>query len=422
MGDASPRMTRFGVLQEPQFRLLWLGQTASLAGDALLDVAVAFAVLESGGTAADLGIVFAAYMTAHVALLLVGGVWADRLPRQLVMVACDVVRAAAETVMAALLLTGSAEVWQLALGAAVVGGASSFFAPASTGLVPQTVSPGRLQQANALLSLSRTSSRIIGPALAGLIIAVSNTGVVFVLDAVTFGLSAVSLLLLRPRPRPTEASARPAQSFRADLRAGWREVVSRRWLVLSLLAFGVGNAASGFAFVLGPVIAEERLGGAAAWGLALTGTGVGGVIGGVLALRVRPSRPLRIAFLVTSLMSLPALALASGVPALVVAAALAASTIGIELANAWWFTLLQQRIPEEALSRVSSYDWLVSFVFQPTGFLLAGPLALTLGAGPTLVAAAVAVIGADAAVLLFREVRDLRWAPEGAPAAAVTAN
>jgi len=405
---AEPKASRFGVLQEPQFRLLWVGQTASLAGDALLDLAVAFAVLESGGTAADLGIVFAAYMAAHVALLLVGGVWADRLPRQLVMVGCDIVRAVAEIGIAALLLTETAQIWQLALGAAVVGGASSFFAPASTGLIPQTVSRGRLQQANALLSLSRTSSRIVGPALAGLIVAASNAGVVFVIDAITFSVSAVSLLMLRPRP--SDSPRPPAQSFRADLASGWREVVSRRWLILSLLAFGVANAASGFVYVLGPVIAQERLGGAAPWGLALTGTGVGGVIGGVLALRVRPSRPLRMAFIVMSLVSLPAFALGGGTPLLVVAFGLAGAAIGIELGNTWWFTLLQEQIPEDALSRVSSYDWLVSMVFQPTGLLLVGPVALALGAGPTLLGAGLLIVAVDVGVLLSRDVRTVGWA------------
>lgn len=408
---AEGRATRLGVLREPQFRLLWLGQTASFAGDGLLDVAVAFAVLESGGSAADLGFVFAASMAARVALLLAGGVWADRLPRQLVMVACDVVRGVAELVMAVLLLSGTAQVWQLALGGAVVGGASAFFGPASSGLIPQTVSAARLQQANALLSLSRTSTRIAGPALAGLILAASSSGVVFVIDAITFAVSAASLLLLRPAA--ANPGERAPQTFFADLASGWREVVARRWLLLSIIAFGIGNAASGFPWVLGPVVAAERLGGAAGWGLALVGGGVGGFVGGVLALRLRPSRPLRMAFIVTALMSLPAFALGAGAPVPLVALAFAGSSIGIELANAWWFTLLQQKVPEEALSRVSSYDWLVSLVFQPLGFLVAGPMALAFGAGPTLMAAGAVIVAVDVVVLLVREIRDVRWGSDG---------
>lgn len=117
---------RLGALGEPQFRLLWIGQTASAAGDALIFVAVAFAVIGVGGSAADLGIVFAAFTVSNVALVLAGGVWADRLPRQLVMVACDIVRGVAEVILALLLIGGAAQVWHIALGAAVIGGASAF--------------------------------------------------------------------------------------------------------------------------------------------------------------------------------------------------------------------------------------------------------------------------------------------------------
>jgi MFS family permease len=405
--ETSPRSSRLGILRESQFRLLWIGQTASLAGDAVLEIAVAFAVLEIGGSVADLGIVFAAYITAHVALVLAGGVWADRLPRQRVMVACDVIRAVVEVGMGILLVSGTAEVWQLALAAALVGGAGAFFVPASTGLIPQLVSPARLQQANAMLSLSRTSTRIVGPAVAGLLIALTSTGVVFLVDAATFVVSAVSLLLLRAVPAPARDSKGP--TFKDDLVAGWREVASRRWLWASLLAFGVGNMAATFAYVLGPVIALERLGGAAVWGLVVTGTGVGGVVGGIVALRLRPARPLRAAFLIVSLTALPALALAGSLPALIVAGGMAGSALGIELTNAWWFTLLQEEIPTESLSRVSSYDWLVSLVFQPTGLLLAGPIALALGTDPTLLLSAGIIAVEVVLVLLVREVRDHRW-------------
>ena len=184
------RGTALGALSEPQFRLLWIGQTASAAGDSLIPVAVAFAVLGIGGTATDLGIVFAAFTVAHVALVLAGGVVADRLPRQLVMVACDLVRFVGEVVLAVLLITHNAQIWHIAVGAAVIGGASAFFLPASGGLIPQTVSAGRLQQANALMSLSRSATGIFGPPIAGLLIVTTGIGVIFLVDAATFVLSA----------------------------------------------------------------------------------------------------------------------------------------------------------------------------------------------------------------------------------------
>jgi MFS family permease len=410
------RAAWLGPLGERQFRLLWVGQTASAAGDALVFVAVAFAVLQVGGSAADLGIVFAAFTLANVALVLAGGVWADRLPRQLVMVACDLVRGVAEVILALLLLSGTAQVWHIAVGAAAIGGAGAFFGPASLGLIPQTVSAGRLQQANALIGLSRNASRIIGPPISGALIALSSTGVVFLVDAATFGISAVSLLMLRPAPR----EARPAepQPFFAELASGWREVTARRWILAAICTFAVSNVAAAPFIVLGPIVAQDHLGGPAAWGLILTGGGIGGVIGGVLALRLRPRRPLMTGFLIMAATSLPLLALVGPLPVLLIAGSSMLSLMAIELANTWWYTMLQQHVPEHARSRVSSYDWLVSLVFQPLGFVLAGPLAARIGLTATLVGAAVIALVANYGVLLVPAVREVRWVEEKeAPAA-----
>lgn len=406
------RPNPLGALGERQFRLLWIGQTASVSGDALVFVAIAFAVLQVGGSAADLGIVFAAFTIANVALVLAGGVWADRLPRQLVMVACDVVRGVAEVILALLLLGGTAQVWHIAVAAAAVGGAGAFFAPASQGLIPQTVSAGRLQQANALMGLSRNGSRIFGPPISGALIALSSVGVVFLVDAFTFAVSAVSLLMLRPTP----GEARPAerQPFMAELASGWREVTARPWIVAAICTFAVSNMAAAPFIILGPVVAQDRLGGAAAWGLILTGGGIGGVIGGLLALRLRPQRPLLTGFLIMAATSLPALALVGPVPVLLIAGSSMLSLMSIELANTWWYTMLQQHVPEHARSRVSSYDWLVSLVFQPLGFLLAGPLAAWIGLPATLIGSAVIALLANYGVLLVRAVRDVRWVDEAA--------
>jgi len=410
--ESTPPGGRLGALTEPQFRLLWIGQTASLAGDGLIPVAIAFAVLRIGGTAVDLGIVFAAFTVAHVALVLVGGVWADRLPRQLVMVVCDIVRGVGEVVLAVLLITGSAQIWHIAVGAAVIGAASAFFLPASSGLVPQTVSPGRLQQANALMSLSRGATRIFGPPISGLVIAFYGTGAIFLIDAATFGISAVSLLLLRPVPGEKRDEPQP---FFAELAAGWREVVERRWILAAICAFALTNLATSPFFILGAVIADQQLGGSAAWGLILTGSGIGGLIGSLLALRWRPRRPLFVGFGISIAMALPLLALVGPLPTLLIAASSLVSLASIQLSNTWWFTMLQQHVPEHARSRVSSYDWLVSLVFQPLGFMLAGPLAGWIGIPATLLGAAALAIGANLGVLSVRAVREVRWVEDAAP-------
>ncbi|HEY8921365.1 MAG TPA: MFS transporter [Candidatus Limnocylindria bacterium] len=400
-----------GALSEPQFRLLWIGQTTSAFGDGLTFLAIAFAVLHIGGKATDLGLVFAAFFAAYVSFVLVGGVWADRLPRQLVMVAADLVRGVVQVIIGLLLLTGEAHVWQIAIGVAVYGAASAFFQPASTGLVPQTVSAGRLQQANALMSISRNGGSILGPPVSGLIVAFAGTGAVFMIDAATFGISAISLLLLRPVERTAPEVRQP---FLAELAGGWREVLARPWIAAALVAFGISNASGAAFFILGPVIADAQLGGAAAWGLVLTGGAIGGVLGGLLALRIRPRRPLLVGFAVMSLIALQPLSLVGPAPVLLIAGAFLLGFGAGELTNTWWFTMLQQHVPEHARSRVSSYDWLVSFIFQPLGFLAVGPLSQAIGPTATLVGAASLILLADITVTLLPSIRSVTWVPEEA--------
>lgn len=396
--------SRLGPLGERPFRLLWLGQATSGIGDAMTPVALTFAVLGATGSAGDLGIVLAAYTLAHAGFLLVGGVWADRLERRLVMLACDVVRASVQGAMAFLLLTGEPPLWQFVAGALIVGSAESFFSPASTGLVPQTVSASRLQQANALLAMSRTGSWVFGPALSGVVVAAAGPGWVFLVDAATFAASAVFLALLRVRPGAPAAR----QPFVADLALGWREVRRRRWLWSSLLAFGLGNLAWGAVAVLGPLVAQRELGGAAAWGLIAAGGGVGGILGGVVALRWRPARPLLASHAIVVAMGLHLVAFAVPLPVVGLVSWAAVVGLSMVLANSLWETFLQRSVPPETLSRISSYDWMVSLVFMPLGFAIWGPLAQAIGISETLLLAAALFGVSRLAVVLVPDVRRAR--------------
>jgi MFS family permease len=395
---------RLGPLEERQFRLFWTGQATSAVGDSLVPIAMVFAVLRLGGGPGGIGLVLASITLPRVLLLLVGGVWADRLPRQLVMVGADVARGTVNVIFAVLLLTGHAQLWHLVVGAAVIGAASAFFVPATTGLIPETVSPGRLQQANALMSLSRNSSQIIAPSVSGLMVATIGSGWVFAVDAATFAVSAISLLALR---LPYQVRPAPGGGFLAELAGGWHEVASRRWLLASIVTFGISNVGMAPVFVLGPVIASQRLGGATNWGLFVTSLGIGGLLGGLLALRWRPRHPLATGFALSIAIALPALALAPplGLPLIILAGVLTFAVI--ELGNTWWYTVLQQQVPPEALSRVSSYDWLASLVFQPLGFAVVGPVALLIGAAPTLYAGAALNVLANLGVLSIPAVRQL---------------
>jgi MFS family permease len=399
------------ALRERPFRLLWFGQATSAIGDAMTPVALVFAVLHATGSAGDLGFVLAAYTLSHAVFILAGGVWGDRLERRVVMLTCDLVRACAQLTLAVLVINGDPALWQFVALATVVGSAESFFRPASTGLIPQTVTAPRLQQANALIALTQSGAFIFGPALSGVIVAAAGAGWVFAIDAATFVASAAFLSALRVD------AAMPAErtSFLDEMRHGWREVRARQWLWTSLIAFGIGNFAWGAVQVLGPLIAEEELDGARSWGLISTAGGVGGLIGGIVALRWRPSRPL----IASHLLILALVPYVAGFVVPLPTAALAALSLAgiftIVVANTLWETTLQSSIPNETLSRVSSYDWSVSLVFMPLGFALWGPLSEWIGVDETLLLAACTIAAAKLLVALVPDVRSMRRVDEAEP-------
>ena len=395
---------RVGPLGRRDFRLLFLGRTTSLIGGAFANVALAFAVLELTGSKTDLGFVLAARSLPQVLFLLVGGIWADRLPRHRVMVVSNVVSGLSQGAIAALLLSGHAEIWHMLVLAAVNGLSSAFFFPAAVGIVPQTVPEQMRQSANSYLSLGSNASFIGGAAIGGLVVAATSPGVGIAVDAASFFLAALFLALIRlPSTLRMEAS-----NFLGELAEGWREFVSRAWLWSIVLQFGFVNAIQlGTEGVLGPSIAKDHLGGARAWGFILTAQAIGLILGGLILLRLRPRRMLLAATL-GYLLTVPFLLGLAG-PAPVVALVLLAGLAGIgtETFSILWETTFQQEIPEEKYSRVSSYDALGSFVLIPLGVAIAGPMAELIGTRATILAAATISVTATLAVLLVRDVRTI---------------
>jgi MFS family permease len=399
-------MKRFdlGPLRERSFRLLFFGRTIYFIGSAFANVALAFAVLELTGSKTDLGFVLAARSLPQVLFLLVGGIWADRLPRHRVMVVSNVVSGLSQAAIALLLLTGQAEVWHVAALAAVNGTSSAFFFPAATGIVPQTVPQGVLQQANAILRLGQNASWVCGAALGGLVVAATSPGIGIAVDAASFLVAAVLVAMIRlPATLRMEAS-----NFFADLTEGWREFSSRTWLWVIVLQFGFVNAMIlGVEGVLGPAVAKEHLGGAAAWGLILTAQSLGLIAGGLLLLRLRPRRLLltgTLAFLLT--IPFP-LGLAGPLPVAALILLAATAGIGLEIFGIMWDTTMQQEIPQEKLSRVYSYDALGSFVLIPLGVAIVGPVSELIGTRATILGAAAISLTATLAVLLVRDVRTI---------------
>ena len=401
------------ALGEPEFRKLFLGQAISVVGVMFTVVALPFAVLEIGGSATDIGIVEAAYIIPLTVFVLFGGVWADRLPRQKVMLAADFGRTVLQLTAAALLVTGVAQVWHLAALQIGIGFCEAFFRPSYTGLVPQVVSGPRLQQANALQGLVTSGAITLGASVAGLLVAAVGPGWAIGIDGLSYLVSAWFLWRLRPgafrgpsAPAAGQAASAGGVSFARDLAAGWREFASHTWL----WAMVAGGAVFLFAVdgpiqVLGPIVARDVYDGARTWGLTSAAMGVGQIAGGLLSLRWRPRRPLFVIAAGMGLAAFPVAFLALQVPVWMLYASLAAMGVEWGLFDPFWMTCMQREVAPEMISRVSSYDYLGSLAFYPAGLALAGPLADAFGVPAVLWTGSGVALAVAIALVSVRDVR-----------------
>jgi MFS family permease len=414
-----PRLLR--VLRHRDFRYLWLAQSASVLGDRVVTIALALYVIGLTGSASDLGVVLAAGAAPLIGFLLIGGVWADRLPRQRLMIVSDLARFALHALLAGLILAGSPRIWEIAVVEALFGTAEAFSRPAASGLVPQTVPEAEIQEARAVTAMFENTAEFLGPALGTALVLGIGAGPAFGLDAASFLLSAALLTRVRPRARARRAAAAPPARapLLVELREGFREVRSRTWVWATLAAFCVALFA-GLApwFVLGPVVARRQYGDIAVFGVVASAFGAGTIVGSVIGARWRPRHPMRLAMLAILLWPLTGVLYAAGVTLAVVIPATAVAGAGVALFDVWWQTALAERIPPQLLSRVSAYDWMVSLGLLPLGFLVAGPLAAAYGPVEVLAAGSVLAALAYLAGLLPRDTRMLERRPgpgAGAP-------
>jgi MFS family permease len=401
-----------GALAERNFRLLFASSTISGLGDGISVVALVFAVLQVTDSAIALGLVIAARQIADAAIVLAAGVWADRFPRHVVLIVVAVVQGAAQAATGMLVLTGSATIPIIIVLQAIYGLAEGFYLPASTGLIPATISPGRLQEANALLGLSRNATRIVGPAIGGAIVAAGSPGSALLADAASF---AAAALLLVPLTLPVRAEVVEAKSFFEELRQGWDEFRRQTWIWTTIVFFGIGNFAFASYFVLGPIIAKRDLGGAPAWAALTAAFSVGALVGGVLAIRIRPKKPLAASCMAAWVFLLQPLGMGLGLPLPVLLVFSVAAGCGLAIHIALWFTVFQQNVPEESLSRVSSYDSFGSFVLLPLGAALAGPVAAVIGVQETLIGAAIVIAITQAIVYAQPSIHAIRRREEPQP-------
>jgi MFS family permease len=385
--DAGPR----------NFRLLASGQGLSWVGDSFQPIALSVAIVAAGGSATELGILMAAGVVARLVCTLVGGVWADRLAPQRLMIAADVARACGAAALAVVFLGDARPLVPLCLLMALMGGAGAFFHPAMASIKAVIVAPAQRQASNATLSMLQTGASIVGPATGGLLVATAGPSVGFAVNAATYVVSAVTVSLVRGR---TERA--PRTGFLTEIRGGWAAIQERDWLLWGVLSAGVYHVANGVVLVLVQVVAIRELGGAGAVGVIATAMGAGGFVGSLLALRLRPRRPLLVGYLALGLM--PLWVLSYVWPGVLGAVLVGTFTgyAGLMFFSICWDTALQDHVPHHLLARVSSWDILTSFVGMPLGNALAGPLADRYGVHPVLGGCAVVLLVAGLAPLAAR--------------------
>lgn len=397
------RVSSLGPLRQREFAWYFASRSVNQSGSVMAGIALTFAVLDLTGSASDLGVVMAARMTPMVVLLLWGGVIADRFSRTVVIQVSNVVSGLTQAAIAVLVLTHSAQIWQIVVLSLVNGAASAFSFPALASVLPQLVARDQLQQANALMSISRNALMVLGPSVGALIVVTVGSGWALAVDAATWLVSAALLLPVR---LPPVDRLDVSMGMFADLKAGWGYFVGTTWLWVVVLAFGAINALTGVWLVVGPAVAQDTIG-RQGWGLVLSAEAIGLLLTALVLLRVRLSRPLLTGMVGTAVGALPMITLGihPHLMLLVVIALLAG--IGGELFGLGWNLAMQEHVPGDMLSRASSYDALGSLIATPLGTLVAGPLALAVGSRATLVGAGVLYLAICALVLTSRSVRTL---------------
>jgi MFS family permease len=373
---ARPRR-RLAVLRDRDFARFFAGYATSLLGTSMSALAVSFAVLDTGGTASDLGVVLAAGIVPQVLFMLGGGVIADRVGRWPVMLGADAARCAAQAALAAAVFAGRPALWVFVLLAVARGTGDAVFTPALSGLTTELAPRDDLVNANALLTAARSAATVAGPGLAGVLVALAGPGTVIALDAASYAVSVLALASLRL----PAARARAARSYLEDLRDGWAEFRGRPWLVITTVQFTLFNLLTwGPYLLLGPVLSRDYLGGAGAWGAIMACYGGGSVLGAVAALGRNPRRPMIAATVATFGYGVPCALLALHAPVAAVAAGALVAGAGSALGGTFAAAAEQQQLPAGVLARVSAFQTVTAFAFGPVAFAAAGPVAAVVGA------------------------------------------
>jgi MFS family permease len=408
---------RAGVLAVRDFRRFYTGYATSLLGSSMSTVAIAWAVLDSGASATGLGYVFAAAVVPQVLLMAIAGAVADRFGRRRVMLTADALRCAAQASLAAAVFAGQPALWVFVLLAWLVGTGEAFFTPAMDALTVEVAPRDQLGNANALYGLATSSTRIAGPMLGGLLIALTGPGVVVAADAVSYAVSVLALSVIRVPARAVAGTGNPGggnpvvrRTLRGDMAEGWAEFQSRTWLWVTTVQFAFFNLITWAPWMLlGPVMGRVYLGGAAVWGAIMGVQGAGAIAAGLLCLGRRPRRPIVVATIGTFCYALPDVPMALHASAVWVAAAAFCCGAGSAVFSTFYSTTLQQQVPPELLARVSALSIFPAYGIGVIGYAIDGPLATAFGPAAIFGVGAVYGLLSSAAVLTVRSVRQVTW-------------
>ncbi|MFD9789895.1 MFS transporter [Streptomyces sp. NPDC059070] len=413
----NPSATR-PALWDRRFALYFTARAVSLVGDAMMPVAAALAVGAVYGVS-GVGLVLGVWTGTFVLLVLFGGVFSDRFGARRMMVGADLVRVLTQGVLAAAFFAGTPPFWLLVSMAALAGAAVAMFLPGVNGMVPLVTREP--QRANATLKVADALAQLTGPALAGGLITLTGAGTVYAIDAGTFVLSALCLALIPLLPRaaePTGSRAHSGSSLRRELRQGWLEFRARTWMWAVILIWMVyGVLLFGPLVPLASTVISARHG-SNAYGLAVSFLGVGTVIGGLLALRLRPARPLAAGAAAMTLYTVLPLCVALGADLPVLLAGHAVAGAAWAFWSVMWATSVQTHTPPPVLNRVTAYEQAGSVSGMAVGQILAGPAAALVAPDHLLLVSAGACLAGCAALFSIPAIRTLRrTAPTGGEAA-----
>jgi len=393
----------------PAFRTLLIARITSNIGNGLGPIALAFGVLSlEGATPTSLSIVMAAQLGPLAAFMLFGGVLADRYPRALVAGTSDIFLSGFIVANGVMLINGSATVMSLAIIAFINGSLNALWWPAFAGLIPEVVPEEDLQSANSIVGLGANAANIAGTVAGGIIVAGIGAGWAMVTDGVSFFIAGILVFTLRKFGKTKDTTEHTPSVFE-DLAHGWKEFSSRSWVVTVVAGYSIlAMIFESLLGVVGPVHAEQELGGPKPWSYILAALSVGMMAGVLVSLKVRPKRPLLIALIAQLGVAtwIFTIGVTNWIPLIMVSAFFAG--IALDFFFVLWQTAMQSNIPRESLSRVSSYDAFGSLVFAPFGLVIAGPITEKIGTEQTLIAMAIIFAVVLAAMLSVASVRNLR--------------